>query len=231
MQGAAHLAHFHVTVLLHLGAVTQGLELCFLLFELFNFFHYSLSFLNLSFFSKFFCIFVEQVDLGLELVNFLIDAFLLECIHLGLSLQIRSWVVAALWSILSPDKTSFDFCIDLGNHLCQLHNQLVLILPLVAFLFNIVCELLLHEIVVAFFTRADVRFRVREQIIRAKRKQVVLADLKKVDRQGETRNLEIVLRTSWSSKWSLRASLTNKGLLRSLPINWSSSCLMWSIYI
>ena len=177
--------------MLHLIAVTQGFELCLLLFELFNFFHYSFSLFDLSFFSEFLCIFIEQVDFGLKLVNFLIDAFLLQCIHLGLSLQIGSWVVAALWSILSSDKTSFDFCIDLGNHLCQLHNQLVLILPLVAFLFNIIGELLLHEIVVAFFTRADVRFCVWKQIIRAKRKQIVFADLEKVSRQGETINLEI----------------------------------------
>jgi len=170
LQGTAHLAHFHVTVLLHLRAVAQGLELCLLLFELFNFFHYSLSFLDLSFFSEFLCIFIEQVDFGLQLVNFLIDAFLLECIHLGLSLQVGSWVIATLWSILSSDKTSFDFCIDLGYHFCQLHNQLVLILPLVAFFLNIVGELLLYEIVVTFLARAYVRFCVWEQIIRAKRK-------------------------------------------------------------
>ena len=109
------------------------------------------------------------MNLGLELINFLVNTFLLSSIHLRLIMQVGSWVVPALWSIFSSRQTALDLSIDLAHHLRQLLDQLILILALVAFPLSIIDELVFEEIVVAFFTRPNVRLRVREQIIWAER--------------------------------------------------------------
>ena len=122
LERAADLTDLHVAVLFRLIPVTESLELGLLLLKLFNLFHDCLSVLNLTFFTKLLSVLVIQVDLGLELVNFLINTLLLQSIHLLLCLHLGRGVVPSLWCVFRPGQTSLDFLVDLRYHLCQLND-------------------------------------------------------------------------------------------------------------
>ena len=177
LQRAAHLTDLHIAVLLHLGTVAKSLELGFLLLEFFYFGHDSFSIFDFAFFTKFLGVLVVDIDLGLELVDFLVDTLLLEGVHLGLVLHLGGGIVPALRSVLGPGETALDFLVNLGDHLSQLDDELVLVFALVALALTIVDELVLEEVVVPLFARADVRLRIREQVVRAEGEEVELADL------------------------------------------------------
>ena len=146
-------------------------------------------------------------------------------------MNVCSRVISALRSVLCSGQTALDLGVHLSDHLCQLKDELVLILALVAFAVRICHELLLEEIIVAFLARSNVCLRVREQVVRAEGQQVEFANLR--HNKSEINNVFLKRKlgylTSLSSKWSLRARRTKRGLFLSLPISWSSSCLMWSI--
>ena len=178
LQSATNFAYFHVAVLLDLRAITQCLKLCFLLLEFLDFFHDGLRLLNVTLFTELFCILVEELDLCLQLVNLLIDILLLASVHLRLVMNVCSRVISALRSVLCSGQTALDLGVHLSDHLCQLKDELVLILALVAFAVRICHELLLEEIIVAFLARSNVCLRVREQVVRAEGQQVEFANLR-----------------------------------------------------
>jgi len=68
-----------------------------------------------------------------------------------------------------------DLIVDFGNHLRKKLDQLILVLAFVVFAIFIGKELVLQEVIMALFTRANVVLRVREQVIRTEGNEVVLA--------------------------------------------------------
>ena len=177
LQRSTDLADLEIPVLLLLGAVSKSLKLSLLLLKLFHLCHDSLSVFDLAFFSEFLCVFVVNVDFCLELVDFLVHAFLLECVHLWLALHFLSGLIASLRPVLNSYDASLDLLIDKRHHFSQLDNQLVLVLAFKALPLRVVDELILKKVVVALLTRPNVCLCVREQVIWAEGKQVELADL------------------------------------------------------
>lgn len=68
-----------------------------------------------------------------------------------------------------------DLIVDFGYHLREKLDQLILVLAFVVFAIFIGKELVLQEVIMALFTRANVVLRVREQVIRTEGNEVVLA--------------------------------------------------------
>jgi len=70
-----------------LRAISESLQFGFLLLKLFDLGHDGLSVFDLALFSKLLGILVIDINFGLELVNFLVDALLLKSVHLWLGLH------------------------------------------------------------------------------------------------------------------------------------------------
>lgn len=68
-----------------------------------------------------------------------------------------------------------DLIVDFGYHLRKKLDQLILVLAFVVFAIFIGKKLVLQEVIMALFTRANVVLRVREQVIRTEGNEVVLA--------------------------------------------------------
>ena len=68
-----------------------------------------------------------------------------------------------------------DLIVDFGYHLREKLDQLILVLAFVVFAIFIGKELVLQEVIMALFTRANVVLRVRDQVIRTEGHEVVLA--------------------------------------------------------
>jgi hypothetical protein len=96
--------------------IKESFILDLLLFEFLHFLHDSLSFLNLALFSKFLSIFVIEVNLGIQLVDLLVDVLLLEGVHL---VQVRGLLLLMppLGPVFSTSKFTLDLLVDLCDHL------------------------------------------------------------------------------------------------------------------
>jgi len=171
LEGAADFAHLHVAVLLDVGVLAhEGLQLCLLLLELVDLLHDSLYFFNFALLSQFLCVFVEEGDLLVELVDLFNDTLLLKRIHFRLVVEgVVGLVVATMRAVLSTHQTSLDLLVHLSHHFGQLHDQLILVLPLVTFSLPVIDELVFKKVVMALFTRTNVSLRVRKQVVRTKR--------------------------------------------------------------
>lgn len=113
-----------------------------------------------------------------ELVDLLVDSLLLVRIHFVGSLLIG--VPASQRPVFRALERSLNFMVHLCNHRLKLLDELVLVLALVARHIGVIHKLLLQVVIVALFARADVRFRVGEQVVWAEAKQVKFADLQVV---------------------------------------------------
>ena len=164
--------------MLDLRAIAQRFKLSFLLLKFLDFFHDGLRFFDVALFTQLFSILVKELDLCLQLINLFVNIFLLTSVHLWLVVQVCSWVIPTLRSILCSGQTALDLGINLCDHLCQLEDELVLVLALVVFAVRIRHELLLKEIIVAFFTRSNVCLRVREQVVWAEGQEVEFTNLR-----------------------------------------------------
>lgn len=176
LERATDFTHLHILVLLLNCVVDDRLELGFLLLELVHLCHDSFSLFNLAFLSKLLCIFVVEVDFCLKLIDFRVGSILLCSVHLRL-IDVLVVILSALRTVLSSGETPLDLLVHLCHHLRQLHNELVLILPLVAVALPIVNKLLLQVVVMTVLAWPDVSLRVREEVVRAEGEQIELANV------------------------------------------------------
>jgi len=121
---------------------------------------------------------IEELDLLVELVDLLVDSLLLVRIHFIGSLLIG--VPASQRPVFRALERSLNFMVHLCNHRLKLLDELVLVLALVARHIGVIHELLLQVVIVALLARADVRFRVGEQVVWAEAKQIEFANLQVV---------------------------------------------------
>ena len=177
MEGATHFTDLHVLVLLLLGVVNDSLQLCLLLLELVNLCHNSFGLLDFTFLTEMLCVLVVQVDFCFELIDFHISCILLSCIHFGLINALILIIVSSLRTIFSSGETTLDFLIHLGYHLCQLHNEFILVFSLVVLPIRVITVLFLQEIIMTLFTRPNVCLCVWEEVVRAEGKEVEFANV------------------------------------------------------
>ena len=86
-------------------------------------------------------------------------------------------ILPALRAILRSGETPLDLLVHLCHHLRQLHNELVLILSLVAFALPIVNKLLLQVVVMTALAWPDISLRVWEEVVRTEGEQIELANV------------------------------------------------------
>ena len=86
-------------------------------------------------------------------------------------------IIPTLRTILCSSKTTLNFLVNLGHHLCQLHYELVLIFSFKVLPIRIIDVLLLQEVIMALFARSDICLCVREEIIRTEGEEIELANV------------------------------------------------------
>lgn len=155
-----------------------------LFFEFFDFLQKRLYFFDSALLTEGLSLVVENLNLLFELLNFLVDVLLLKLVHL-----IRCVILlrqTAHGSALRPSERALDLHIDGSDHGLELSDEFVLVAAFVLGAVGVRLKLLLEEVVVALFAGANVRFRVRKEVVRAKSKQVEFADLKHTLRNIKT---------------------------------------------
>jgi len=95
-----------------------------LLLKLLHFSHHILSFINHSLFSQFLSILVIDINLLLDLVDFLDSLLLLGVAHLRTAtfFVVSVMLDLGLRAVLSTSQTSFNLVVDLSDHNLQLRN-------------------------------------------------------------------------------------------------------------
>ena len=138
------------------------------------------------------------------------------CVHLWLIKVLLLIIVPALRTILCSCKTSLDFLVNLGHHLCQLHYELILVFSFVALPFSVIGVLSLQEIIMPFFAWTNVCLCVREKIIWTEGEEIELANILII---------EVVSTGETNKKWFI--SVFSHELVELLPdmIHFNQLCL------
>ena len=182
LKGTANSTHLHVPVLCRRRLVQDSFYLCLLFAKLLDLAHDLFSFFNLLLFTESLSLLVKHRDLVVNLLHLLIKALLLLRVDFRRTeLLFHRLSVACIpmdGSVLGTGETTLDLKVDLRYQLGQELNEFILIDALEVFPLGVRHELFFQEVVVALFTRTNVPFRVRKQIVRTERKQVELANVR-----------------------------------------------------